>query len=101
MGWFWCQLINNYGSPVRVVIISQYGQGLYFINPGQSQWVQWYPGVKVLIAFDQFTGQLVTTYAFTVNGPLMQTVFQQNIPMTPGQPYSAQPPSQGGAGPTS
>ena len=96
MGWFWCQLLNNYGSPIRVVIISQYGQGLYFVNPGQSQWVQWFPGVKVLIAFDQFTGQLVTSYPFTVNGSTMHTVFQQqNMPFINGQPVTGPAPGPG------
>src|SRR5262249_25639610 len=92
MPWFWCQLYNNTGTPVRVITISQYGQGLYYLNPGQYQWVSWYPGVKVLVAFDQWSGNLVTTYPFFVSGPTLQTVAQSPINPQPGGPTSGQPP---------
>ncbi len=85
--WFWCQLVNNHVAPVRVQVISIFGQGLYFLNPGQSQWVQWYPGVKVLVAWDSFSNALVTTYPFNVTSPVLHAVVQQSqIPFAPGQP---------------
>lgn len=99
MQWFWCQLWNHTGSPIRVVIISNFGQGTYYINPGQYQWTQWYPGVKVLIAFDQWSGQLVTTYTFNVTGPVAHYVTQSNIPNVQGQQYTQQAPGASGAGP--
>lgn len=92
--WFWCQLLNNGPVPVKVQVLSQYGQGTYFLNPGQSQWVQWYPGVKVLVAWDMYTNALVTTYAFNVTGPVLHTVVQQAVPMTQGNPAPPNHPLQ-------
>src|SRR5262245_52522072 len=69
MQWYWCYLVNNTPSFVRVVVISQYGQGTYFQEPVQNQWVQWYLGQKVMTVFDGATGQYYTSYPFYVSGP--------------------------------
>jgi hypothetical protein len=82
MQWYWCYLVNNTPIFLRVVVISQFGQGMYYIFPGQGQWVQWFPGQKVMTLFDGNSGQLLHSHLFYVSGPGMYTVTggSQGIP---------------------
>jgi len=111
MQWFWCLLLNNTPIPVRVVVLSQFGQGHYYIYPNQNQWVQWYPGQKSLTAFDLNNGQILTTHGIVVNGPMQYTVTGQGPQGPYGQgsygqgsyswqeaPTAMPPPSGGGPG---
>jgi hypothetical protein len=90
MQWSWCYLINNTPIFLRVVVISQFGQGMYYLFPGQGQWVQWYPGQKVMTLFDGNSGQLLYSYTYFVSGPGAYTVVGGGTG-TGGQiPYSVQ-----------
>jgi hypothetical protein len=95
---YWCYLYNNTSNFLKVHILSPYGQGLYYLWPGQGQWVQWYPGQKVMTLFDGSSGAFLYSYTFTVSGPGTYTVIGS---MSGGTPYSVQfGPSTGNA-PTS
>lgn len=100
MSFFWCQIHNMSGNPIKVVITSWYGQGTYYLQPNQQQWVQWFPGQKVLTSWDQFTQQLVASYPFQVTGPTMHAVGGGNaqIPYQSGGPVSGTPPQGAQAG---
>jgi hypothetical protein len=91
MPWYWCYLINNTPIFLKVVVLSQFGQGTYYLFGGQGQWVQWYPGQKVMALFDGNSGQFLYSYTFTVTGPGQYSVV--NPPSTPGTPivWSVQP----------
>jgi hypothetical protein len=99
---FWCYLLNNTASFLKIVVLSQFGQGLYYLLPGQGQWLQWYAGQKVMTLFDGNSGQLLYSYTFCVNGPgqynvsgggpapyvVESCVAQSNPPNVP-EPYTA------------
>jgi hypothetical protein len=93
MQWFWCDLLNNTPSFIRVLIVSQYGQGSYYLWPGQDTWVQWFPGAKVMTVFDGNSGQLLYSYTFYVSGPGLYTVSGSGIPTNPYHVYMSPNPT--------
>ena len=65
-----CKLVNITARNLRVIVISLFGQQTYVLRPHQSVVVSWYPGIKVVIAFDATTGALVSLRAVNVQGPM-------------------------------
>lgn len=83
MATFLCQLKNNADFAVRLVTISQFGQGDRIIDALETVVTQFQDGRKVLIAWRADTGELLEHHVIKVTQNSLFKVFREATETVP------------------
>lgn len=80
----YCQLKNNSGLSLSTVVISTFGQGHYFLEPGELIIVRFCEGKKVVISWDNQTQELLDFHCICVAKPALFRLIKSTTMLAPG-----------------